>query len=191
MFRRVLAAVLGPALGMALLVAVPSSAAPAAVQTLTWTASDRTDGYTSAPTQATAGPATVVFENSANTGNTTGMPHTLTFDTTTAGFNHDVDLNILANPFDSSNGRHEASITLTAGKYRYFCSIQGHQMVGELVVTAGPADTTPPTTSADVTGDRDPSGNYLGRSEEHTSELQSRGHLVCRLLLEKKKKKKT
>src|SRR5215813_14811315 len=29
----------------------------------------------------------------------------------------------------------------------------------------------------------------LGRSEEHTSELQSRPHLVCRLLLEKKKKK--
>src|SRR2546422_4069537 len=29
------------------------------------------------------------------------------------------------------------------------------------------------------------------RSEEHTSELQSRLHLVCRLLLEKKKKTKT
>src|SRR5437660_9523033 len=29
---------------------------------------------------------------------------------------------------------------------------------------------------------------FGGRSEEHTSELQSRGHLVCRLLLEKKKK---
>src|SRR5690625_4016161 len=29
--------------------------------------------------------------------------------------------------------------------------------------------------------------NSLFRSEEHTSELQSRGHLVCRLLLEKKK----
>src|SRR5690625_3144910 len=28
------------------------------------------------------------------------------------------------------------------------------------------------------------------RSEEHTSELQSRGHLVCRLLLEKKKQKR-
>src|SRR5690625_6638069 len=28
------------------------------------------------------------------------------------------------------------------------------------------------------------------RSEEHTSELQSRGHLVCRLLLEKKKQMK-
>jgi uncharacterized cupredoxin-like copper-binding protein len=164
MFRRVLAAVLGPALGVALLAAVPSSAAPvaAAVQTLTWTASDRTDGYTSAPTQATAGAAHVVFENSMNTGNTTGMPHTLTFDTTTPGFNHDVNLNILANPFDSNGGRHEADITLTAGRYRYFCSIQGHQMVGELVVSGGTVDTTPPVTSADVAGDRDPSGNYLG-----------------------------
>src|SRR5690625_6735102 len=40
---------------------------------------------------------------------------------------------------------------------------------------------------------RGASGHYLlsyqlfSRSEEHTSELQSRGHLVCRLLLEKKK----
>src|SRR3989442_2401868 len=31
-------------------------------------------------------------------------------------------------------------------------------------------------------------GNTFQRSEEHTSELQSRPHLVCRLLLEKKKK---
>src|SRR3712207_8052030 len=31
-------------------------------------------------------------------------------------------------------------------------------------------------------------GNLIGRSEEHTSELQSRQYLVCRLLLEKKKK---
>src|SRR5215813_15638422 len=30
-------------------------------------------------------------------------------------------------------------------------------------------------------------GRVRGRSEEHTSELQSRPHLVCRLLLEKKK----
>src|SRR5439155_12145590 len=29
-------------------------------------------------------------------------------------------------------------------------------------------------------------GGCVRRSEEHTSELQSRGHLVCRLLLEKK-----
>src|SRR5690625_6831004 len=32
-----------------------------------------------------------------------------------------------------------------------------------------------------------PGGAKKVRSEEHTSELQSRGHLVCRLLLEKKK----
>src|SRR5690625_6602077 len=31
-------------------------------------------------------------------------------------------------------------------------------------------------------------GYCHNRSEEHTSELQSRGHLVCRLLLEKKKR---
>src|SRR2546422_4358788 len=33
-------------------------------------------------------------------------------------------------------------------------------------------------------------GDQLHRSEEHTSELQSRLHLVCRLLLEKKKRSK-
>src|SRR5258708_26650421 len=33
----------------------------------------------------------------------------------------------------------------------------------------------------------DPAGRVVGRSEEHTSELQSPDHLVCRLLLEKKK----
>src|SRR2546428_8405449 len=32
-------------------------------------------------------------------------------------------------------------------------------------------------------------GHHRQRSEEHTSELQSRSDLVCRLLLEKKKKK--
>src|SRR2546422_2801733 len=35
----------------------------------------------------------------------------------------------------------------------------------------------------------DPQSGGQARSEEHTSELQSRLHLVCRLLLEKKKKK--
>src|SRR5439155_27122274 len=37
-------------------------------------------------------------------------------------------------------------------------------------------------------GVRDGQPEAAERSEEHTSELQSRGHLVCRLLLEKKKK---
>src|SRR3989442_2118592 len=36
-----------------------------------------------------------------------------------------------------------------------------------------------------------PDAGHPDRSEEHTSELQSRPHLVCRLLLEKKKKKNT
>src|SRR2546422_4101394 len=36
-----------------------------------------------------------------------------------------------------------------------------------------------------------PTNAQATRSEEHTSELQSRLHLVCRLLLEKKKKKTT
>ena len=35
----------------------------------------------------------------------------------------------------------------------------------------------------------DEDGGITGRSEEHTSELQSRTNLVCRLLLEKKKLK--
>src|SRR5258708_19286047 len=42
----------------------------------------------------------------------------------------------------------------------------------------------------DVCGNESRSRSTLGnRSEEHTSELQSPDHLVCRLLLEKKKKK--
>src|SRR3712207_6969015 len=39
--------------------------------------------------------------------------------------------------------------------------------------------------------DRDETRWAVPRSEEHTSELQSRQYLVCRLLLEKKKKKNT
>src|SRR5438874_12716630 len=42
----------------------------------------------------------------------------------------------------------------------------------------------------DGRGDSVGASTAAGRSEEHTSELQSRRDLVCRLLLEKKKKKK-
>src|SRR3712207_6917955 len=48
---------------------------------------------------------------------------------------------------------------------------------------AGPAPAHPATASRD--------SGASARSEEHTSELQSRQYLVCRLLLEKKKKKHT
>src|SRR5207249_6605417 len=47
----------------------------------------------------------------------------------------------------------------------------------------------PPSRSRSTVAVR-PSGASKSRSEEHTSELQSRFDLVCRLLLEKKKKKK-
>jgi hypothetical protein len=139
------------------------TATQAAAQVLTWTANDSITAYASAPTTATAGPVTIVFENSANTGNTTGMPHTLTFDTSTPGYNHDVTVNITASPFDANKGHYEVQANLTAGKYRYFCSMAGHQMVGELVVTNGsPTDTTPPQVSASVSGTKDTSGNYVG-----------------------------
>src|SRR5262245_62980919 len=45
-------------------------------------------------------------------------------------------------------------------------------------------------TSAQVVFENDNWGTRI-RSEEHTSELQSLRHLVCRLLLEKKKNKRT
>src|SRR5947199_4044726 len=45
--------------------------------------------------------------------------------------------------------------------------------------------------SALAAGCAAPAGRRRPRSEEHTSELQSLRHLVCRLLLEKKKKKST
>src|SRR2546427_2615773 len=40
-------------------------------------------------------------------------------------------------------------------------------------------------------GDGAERGDEEGRSEEHTSELQSQSNLVCRLLLEKKKRRRT
>src|SRR5690625_210428 len=66
---------------------------------------------------------------------------------------------------------------------------------GDDIVDGDPDEGTEAIT-ADVAGYYAEDGTFLFaadealRSEEHTSELQSRGHLVCRLLLEKKKKNK-
>ncbi|MEQ8143299.1 family 16 glycoside hydrolase [Streptomyces sp. OP7] len=138
--------------------------ARAAAQVLTWTAGDSITEYASAPATAVAGPATIVFENSAATGNTTGMPHTLTFVTSDPEFNNDVQLNILANPADAQGGRHTAEVTLTPGRYFYHCTIPGHgQMQGILTVTEGGGeDTTAPEATADVTGTRNGQGEYVG-----------------------------
>ncbi|WP_217208140.1 OmpL47-type beta-barrel domain-containing protein [Streptomyces sp. AC550_RSS872] len=142
----------------------PQARESAAAQVLTWTAGDDITKYTSAPATAVAGTTTIVFENSTATGNTTGMPHTLTFDTSDPEYNNDVQLNILANPSDDQGGRHTAEVTLTPGRYRYYCTIPGHgQMQGILVVTEGSGeDTTAPEASAHVSGTQNTQGQYVG-----------------------------
>ncbi|MFC8371829.1 OmpL47-type beta-barrel domain-containing protein [Streptomyces sp. NPDC057239] len=141
-----------------------STDAEAAAQVLTWTAGDSITAYTSAPTTAVAGPATIVFENSAATGNTTGMPHTLTFVTSDPEFNNDVQLNIMANPNDAQGGKYTAEVTLTPGRYFYHCTIPGHgEMQGILTVTEGGGeDTTAPEATARVTGSQNADGEYVG-----------------------------
>src|SRR6266702_7493468 len=65
-----------------------------------------------------------------------------------------------------------------------------------LMIRRPPRSTLFPYTTLFRSAGRGPRRGHAGRdrrvpphrSEEHTSELQSRGHLVCRLLLEKKKK---
>jgi len=146
-----------------------SKAKPAtakAAQTLTWTADNSTTAYKEAPTEAEAGPTTIVFENSKATGNTSGMQHTLTFDTATDGYNHDVDVDILATPTDENNGKWSVDVVLTEGTYRFYCTIPGHgQMQGELVVKGGGdpgEDETPPKTNAKIEGEKNGDGAYIG-----------------------------
>jgi uncharacterized cupredoxin-like copper-binding protein len=144
---------------------IADPAAPAADQRLTWTASNDFTAYASTTTSAVAGAATIVFETSAATGNTSGMQHTLTFDTTTAGYNHDVNVNIVADPADAQGGHHEVPVNLTPGQYRFFCAIPGHSgMTGVLTVTAGSSDTTPPVVTPTITGTKDAAGNYVGEA---------------------------
>src|SRR5690554_4596105 len=75
-------------------------------------------------------------------------------------------------PYTMFAGSSEAgAITVDAGN---FC-VNGNIASNGTIVTKG---------NVNINGTR------TERSEEHTSELQSRPHLVCRLLLEKKKNKK-
>ncbi|MFD4256377.1 OmpL47-type beta-barrel domain-containing protein [Streptomyces sp. NPDC058534] len=162
----------------------PAPRAEAADQVLTWTAGDDITKYTSAPETAVAGPATIVFENSEATGNTTGMPHTLTFVTSDPEYNSDVQLNILANPGDAQGGKYTAEVTLTPGKYKYHCTIPGHgQMTGVLTVTEGGGgdDTTAPATSAEVGGTQNADGQYVGSASVTVAATDEGGSGVDRV----------
>src|SRR5690554_7278153 len=69
-------------------------------------------------------------------------------------------------------------------------SLLGGLLLGGLALTAQAEDTFSPDQLAVMAGgcaSCHGTDGRLARSEEHTSELQSRPHLVCRLLLEKKK----
>jgi type 1 glutamine amidotransferase len=145
-------------------------------QVLTWTAGDDYTQYLSAPSSAVAGQATIVFENSAATGNTTGMPHTLTFVTNDPDYNSDVSLNLTASPNDANGGKATAQVTLTPGRYLYHCTMPGHQMMqGVLVVTdgSGGGDTTAPETSAAVTGEQNTDGDFVGSATVTVSATDS------------------
>src|SRR2546422_7510862 len=61
--------------------------------------------------------------------------------------------------------------------------------VGHDAVAARAGDCARDQSLPDIDADHSRPQPCAGRSEEHTSELQSRLHLVCRLLLEKKKNK--
>src|SRR5690625_6296412 len=79
----------------------------------------------------------------------------------------------------------------TAGGRFHFITVQGRHLFKKTTFTVSTlprARLQPPRTG------RASAGGATGRrarSEEHTSELQSRGHLVCRLMHEKKQQTKS
>src|SRR5687768_12882173 len=77
--------------------------------------------------------------------------------------------------------------------YTYAVTNTGNsRLAGPVIVTDAQRQISCPdvNTVGNQDGFLDLNESITCRSEEHTSELQSRLHLVCRLLLEKKKKKK-
>src|SRR2546425_10891775 len=73
-----------------------------------------------------------------------------------------------------------------AGQVRRGAGVQRVGLVPELTIERG--DGIPSRHRPDPSDIEHRAGAALYRSEEHTSELQSLAYLVCRLLLEKKKK---
>src|SRR5439155_4873709 len=85
-----------------------------------------------------------------------------------------------------------AEITMAAARNGAKCETCSHSVPPTVGPMTSPspcnAATTPSVAPRELNGIRSiRAAPRWARSEEHTSELQSRGHLVCRLLLEKKK----
>src|SRR2546430_10293761 len=70
----------------------------------------------------------------------------------------------------------------TSGRLRPACATTSTTKTGYSISTVYSPPPRPPAAC------RDPRTRTASRSEEHTSELQSQSNLVCRLLLEKKKR---
>src|SRR5258705_9466669 len=71
--------------------------------------------------------------------------------------------------------------------FPYTTLFRSYPRVDSAARLAGPARGAEGSDHAEARADPDGRRHRRGRSEEHTSELQSLRHLVCRLLLEKKK----
>src|SRR5690554_7284249 len=84
-------------------------------------------------------------------------------------------------PYTTLFRSHEMGLDQT----QYGSSRIGQEQRGEIIASSDLNLVNINTATQNIIGDK-----YfeMSRSEEHTSELQSRPHLVCRLLLEKKKK---
>src|SRR5436309_12693274 len=74
--------------------------------------------------------------------------------------------------------------------FPYTTLFRSHHCSGAIRSTSSISRRKTRRSSRRVVSRQKPFRSYSARSEEHTSELQSRENLVCRLLLEKKKKNK-
>src|SRR6266568_1660944 len=77
----------------------------------------------------------------------------------------------------------DMGVATRPGSFGFFCAVWVTMMAAMMLPGAAPAVAR----HARARGRARAAPPFAGRSEEHTSELQSQFHLVCRLLLEKKK----